>query len=181
MDDTKNISISKTSHLSETLPASLVDASWRNFIFVIGGPAALFCLSISISAFLHSGWQAALLLSLLFWLWAGLIVFGTASVLHHNLRTQIPTVELHEDELVVRYGERTLAAKVADCHLHQGLATSMRLSGGVKLYCRVPVILIDFPPFSYSLGLRRPSRNTAAVGFSNKMRDQWERVLRNVS
>ncbi len=164
--------------LTETLPAHLISASWKTYIITVGTPVAVFCLAMSIGAGFHSGWQAALLISVLFWSFGAAIVFGTASVLDHNLRTQIPIVELWNDELVVRYGNRTLTAKVNDCHLHWGHTTSMRLLGGVQLQCWRRVILIDFPPFRNTLiGVRRPPRNVVAVGYSTQMRDKWERAL----
>jgi hypothetical protein len=164
--------------LIETIPTPLVVASWRHYVIVIGTPIALFCCAISIGAWVHSGWQASLILSLIFWPFAAVLVFGTASGLHHNLRTQIPTIELLNDELTVRYGDRMLTAKVKDCHLHRGRATNMRLIGDVKLYCYLPVILIDFPPFWNSLiGIRYRPRNTVAVGYSTEMQDKWERAL----
>ena len=164
--------------LIETLPASLVSASWKNYIIAIGSPIALFCLALSIGAGFHTGWQSALLVTLIFWPFGAILVFGTASGLQHNLRTQIPTVELWNDALTVRYGDRTLTARVKECHLHRGHATSMRLTGGVKLYCWLPVILIDFPPFWNSrIGIRHRPRNTVAVGYSSEMQDKWERAL----
>jgi hypothetical protein len=165
-------------YLAESIPAPLVIASWRNYVIWIGGPVALFCLAISIGAWLHSGWQACLLLSVILWGLAALLVFGTAGVLNHNLKKQIPSVKLRHDEISVVYGDRTLAAKVSECHVHRGRAFSMHLVGGVKLYSCLPVILIDFPPRWYPwIGMTRPRLNTVAVGYTNTMRGKWELAL----
>jgi len=164
--------------VSETLPVSLVDASWRNYIIGVGVPMALFCLAFSIGAWFHSGWTTSLLTSLILWPFGLAFVFGTARVLNHNLRTRIPTVELWNDELVVLYGERKLAAKIKDCHVRRGRAVWMRLVGGVKLYCWCPVILIDLPSYwSSRIGIRLPPRNTVAVGYSTEMQHKSERAL----
>jgi len=164
--------------LAESLPAPLVIASWRNYVIWIGGPVALFCLAISIGAWLHSGWQTCLLLSVILCGSASLLVFGTAGVLNHNLRKQIPSVKLRNDEISVVYGDRTLAAKVSECQLRRGRAFSMHLVGGVKLYSCLPVILIDFPPRRYPwIGITRPRLNTVAVGYTKKMRNKWELAL----
>ncbi len=164
--------------LAESIPAPLVIASWRNYVSWIGGPAVLFCLAISIGAWLHSGWQACLLLSVILWSWAAFLLFGTAGVLNRNLRKRIPIVKLRNDEISIVYGDRTLAAKVSECQLHRGRAFSMHLVGGVKLYSCLPVILIDFPPRWYPwIGITRPRLNTVAVGYTNKMRDKWELAL----
>lgn len=163
--------------LVETVPASLVSSSWKTFCITIGSPTALFCLWITVSAGLLSGWEAALLLSLIFWSWGAFLLIGLTVALHQKLKMQIPTVELRAGVLTVRYGSRMLTAKVTECHLHWGRAHSMKLVGGPKLYSWVPVILIDFPPYWYTLiGLRCP-RNIVAVGYSNEMRDKWEKAL----
>lgn len=162
----------------ETIPPAIVTASWRNYVVWVGGPSAILCLLFSVGAWFHSGWLASLTTSFILWPSATFLVWGTASGVHQKLRTHIPAIQLRNDELNVRYGDRQLKAKIHDCHLRYGRAAHMRLAGGVKLYSMHSVILIDLPPIWNSvMGMRRPVRNTIALGFTVEMRTKWERAF----
>ena len=155
----------------------MVSSSWKNFATISGTAVSLFCLALGICWAPEFGWEAALIASSVVGFVASLFVVGLTLAVHHQLKTHLPTVELHAERLIVHYGNRTKTASLTECHFHLGRAWQMRLEGGGVLHSWVPVILIDLPPRSVFGPLNLRPRNVVAVGYSDETRQKWEQAL----
>ncbi|MEM6471542.1 MAG: hypothetical protein AAF802_18420 [Planctomycetota bacterium] len=175
------MSPSQTASLVETVPAGVVQSSVRTYrrvlVLAVVGFSCLVTSTVALDG--DIGWQSALIGGLCLLTPGTLFVIGLAAVMRHELGIRIPKVELLEDELVVRYGNRVLNANVKDCRLRRGRASMMRLPGCPKLHCDSSVILIDIP--QSALSTRIPTlwvtRVKVAVGYTDDSRVLWERAL----
>jgi len=167
--------------LVETMPASVVAHSLKAHRITMWATVAgcgVIGVAVGTSVPSESRWLSVIIGGLLFGGPAALIAFAFNAVMRHEFTARIPTAELRDNELTLRYGKRVVRANVMQCRLWRGRACRMRLPGCPKLHCYTQAILIDFPRIRYpdnSFGLS--TRLRLAVGYTDEMRDKWERSL----
>lgn len=171
--------------LVEQFPDELVDRSWRNYLLFIGIPCAVFCcfpflIAASLPADGLAHWFAAALVAAMLLAFTSLLVLSTGSDLHRRLRSNLPTVQLHREELTLQCGHATVTADIRQCRVRRGRACSMRICAvpvGITMYCWFPVILIHMPPFERTIAGVYYSRSVVAVGLDEQSLNRWERAL----
>lgn len=167
--------------LVETVPTPVVQSALRDLRWRLIWTYLAFCciLTLLVARDAEVGWRSAIVVGIGLFILGTFMSMGLVAVMRHELGIRIPTVELRQDELTVRYGKRELNANVKDCRLRRGRAYMMHLPGCPRLNCSQSVILLDFPRATVSkrMSLLWGSKVRVAVGYTDEMLSDWEQAL----